>query len=332
MAHTIPMIRSAGLFPLLHWLRANGRSVPAHLDAAGLGFLAPDRPEVPVPLVSMLALFGMMGKAEGPDIAARAIAASSFAEMGALGQIVLGAPTPRIAIERVICALPLYSTHELLALTPAAGGARLEAGWSLVMPEEIMPLTQQYTAALVTKACAAAEGGSRLRISIAPDPVLGVAHLRPWLGDDLVARPGPQLAVDIDDATLDAPLLLAGAAAGAMPAWESLLGDGSIGHSVRLLVAAMAGDPPVTMARIADAAAMSTRSLQRALHAEGTSFRAIVDAVRREQALRRLPAANGPLSRVAHDTGYAAQSSLSRAVRRWTGVPPLALRAAAGRE
>lgn len=185
--------------------------------------------------------------------------------------------------------------------------------------------------ALLKKACAAAQDGGRVRISIAPDPVPGIAHLRPWLGDDIIARPGPRLAVDIDDAMLDAPLVFPGAGPGMRPAWESLLGDGSIRHSVRLLVAAMPIDPPVTMARIADAAVMSTRSLQRALREEGTSFRAIVDAVRRDRALLRLPAANGPLSRVAHDAGFAAQSSLSRAVRRWTGTQLQMLRAAAAR-
>jgi AraC-like DNA-binding protein len=71
------------------------------------------------------------------------------------------------------------------------------------------------------------------------------------------------------------------------------------------------------------------RTLQRRLAAEGTSFSALVEGVRREAALTGIagPASMADLSA---QIGYANQSSLTRAVRRWTGAPPVALRAPAG--
>jgi AraC-like DNA-binding protein len=67
---------------------------------------------------------------------------------------------------------------------------------------------------------------------------------------------------------------------------------------------------------------MSARSFQRGLTAEGASCRRLSDEMRRERAIAALPGGVGALSSVAAGLGYTAQSSLSRAVRRWTGVPP----------
>jgi AraC-like DNA-binding protein len=163
-----------------------------------------------------------------------------------------------------------------------------------------------------------------------------VEHLRKWLGNTLVPQPGPMLTIDLDDDMLDAPLPFDAAVAHdpAKPLahnWGSLSGDASFGHSVRLVISAMANAPPVTVARVAHAAGMSDRTLQRTLRGEGASFRRLVDAVRCDRALRMLPTRADPLALLAHDAGYAAQSSLSRAVRRWTGQPPRAVRAASAR-
>lgn len=68
------------------------------------------------------------------------------------------------------------------------------------------------------------------------------------------------------------------------------------------------------------------RALQRALAAEGTTFERLVDATRRDLALRLLGSRGVPLSTVARQLGYAEQSVLTRSCRRWFGMPPLAKR------
>jgi AraC-like DNA-binding protein len=111
--------------------------------------------------------------------------------------------------------------------------------------------------------------------------------------------------------------------------WSALKGDLSCRQSVRLLLRSMASDPPVTVERLARSGGISARSLQRLLAAEATSVRQLSDEVRREQALGALPESEADLVSVARDLGYSEQSSLSRAVRRWTGHSPKAFRAAA---
>jgi AraC-like DNA-binding protein len=70
----------------------------------------------------------------------------------------------------------------------------------------------------------------------------------------------------------------------------------------------------------------SVRQLQRHLAAAQLSFREVVAEVRRERALLQLRESRKPLAEIAAEAGYAELSSFHRAVRRWTGTTPLALR------
>jgi len=78
---------------------------------------------------------------------------------------------------------------------------------------------------------------------------------------------------------------------------------------------------------VAERLAISRRTLQRTLRDHGTSFSALVDDVRRAraQALLRSGAA---VAEVAWLLGYSEPSPFVRAVKRWTGASPSALRAA----
>ena len=101
---------------------------------------------------------------------------------------------------------------------------------------------------------------------------------------------------------------------------------------VRALLRQLLGTRSATQEGIARMLAVHSRTLQRRLRDEGTSFDAIKDEVRRamlEDLMRRpdVPA----LSQVAAMLGYAEQSALTRSCRRWFGVAPSALRSSAGR-
>jgi AraC-like DNA-binding protein len=71
---------------------------------------------------------------------------------------------------------------------------------------------------------------------------------------------------------------------------------------------------------------MSARQLQRRLAEQGQNFKDLVEQVRREQVLHALRHTGLPLAEVAQRAAYAEPSSLHRAVRRWTGLTPLAIR------
>lgn len=71
---------------------------------------------------------------------------------------------------------------------------------------------------------------------------------------------------------------------------------------------------------IARTLAISSRSFQRALAGEGTSYREVVDQVRRDLAAEHV-AAGTPLGESAARLGYSSPGSLSRALFRWGAKP-----------
>lgn len=70
----------------------------------------------------------------------------------------------------------------------------------------------------------------------------------------------------------------------------------------------------------------SMRQLQRRLAEQALSFKDLVEQVRREQVLHELRHTGLPLAEIAQRAAYAEPSSMHRAVRRWTGLTPLAVR------
>lgn len=68
--------------------------------------------------------------------------------------------------------------------------------------------------------------------------------------------------------------------------------------------------------------ALSTRSLQRRLSEEHTSFKEMLDRVRRELAKHYLESGEHSLSEISYLLGYGDQASFSRAFKRWFGASP----------
>ncbi|WP_372350268.1 AraC family transcriptional regulator [Streptomyces sp. KL116D] len=97
---------------------------------------------------------------------------------------------------------------------------------------------------------------------------------------------------------------------------------------VRAAVQESLGTRPVATHTVATLLSLHPRTLQRRLAAEGTSFGAVVDDVRRHTARRLLTTTDLPIGQIAALLGFAEQSALSRAARRWWDASPRAVRAA----
>jgi AraC-like DNA-binding protein len=82
---------------------------------------------------------------------------------------------------------------------------------------------------------------------------------------------------------------------------------------------------------VAKALGLADRTLQRHLHARGTSYRALVADAQREIALDRLRNTRDVLDTIAEECGFSCARALRRAVRRWVGVSPGEYRAQYGR-
>ncbi|MFF4323409.1 AraC family transcriptional regulator ligand-binding domain-containing protein [Streptomyces sp. NPDC001568] len=76
----------------------------------------------------------------------------------------------------------------------------------------------------------------------------------------------------------------------------------------------------------AEALNIGVRTLRRALHAEGTSWRELLDAARRDRTGRLLETTALPLDRIAPLVGLSGATALVRAFTRWEGMPPGAYR------
>ncbi|MEU8708457.1 AraC family transcriptional regulator [Streptomyces sp. NPDC048565] len=104
----------------------------------------------------------------------------------------------------------------------------------------------------------------------------------------------------------------------------------TVATKVRLALAETLGTVPPRLDNVARLLRTHPRTLQRRLAEEGTSFEALLGGVRREAAHRWITCTELPLGQVAALTGFAEQSSLAHAVRRWYGVSPRELRRAGG--
>ncbi|BDD93744.1 AraC family transcriptional regulator [Pandoraea sp. NE5] len=76
---------------------------------------------------------------------------------------------------------------------------------------------------------------------------------------------------------------------------------------------------------------LSVRTLCRRLSAEGTTFQAIKDELRRDLAIHRLTRSADAIAAIAYDIGFDDPSAFHRAFRHWTGSTPQAYRKAGPR-
>ncbi|UCV11947.1 AraC family transcriptional regulator [Dechloromonas denitrificans] len=79
----------------------------------------------------------------------------------------------------------------------------------------------------------------------------------------------------------------------------------------------------LSLENIADRLHLSPRTIHRRLDEEGSSFRGIKDALRRDMALARLTKTRDSIAQVAADLGYADTSAFYRAFVEWTGMAPV---------
>lgn len=88
----------------------------------------------------------------------------------------------------------------------------------------------------------------------------------------------------------------------------------------RLRDALPRGEPEA--ASVARTLGMSERTLHRRLQERGTTWRAVLDAFRRDESIRLLQSRHNALADIALAVGFSDQTAWTRAFRRWTGTSP----------
>jgi AraC-like DNA-binding protein len=98
--------------------------------------------------------------------------------------------------------------------------------------------------------------------------------------------------------------------------------SGPLGGRVHHMVVEQLGAAPLTVDVIAKALGVSRRTFSRRLTEQGTSFRAILDDVRREFACALLQDRSLSIADVAYFLQYSEPAGFNRSFRRWTGRTP----------
>jgi AraC-like DNA-binding protein len=86
------------------------------------------------------------------------------------------------------------------------------------------------------------------------------------------------------------------------------------------------GKGEVSVDRVADALSLSRQTLYRRLKADGTSFQDVLEAKRRQLALRYLGVDRQSVKATAYRLGFSDPAAFSRAFKRWTGLSPSSVR------
>ena len=108
---------------------------------------------------------------------------------------------------------------------------------------------------------------------------------------------------------------------------EMIVGDGTAAlPSVQALVGRLLPSGRVTLEFVAKQMNLHPKTLQRRLAAEGATFAAVVDTIRRDTAQRLLRDTRITMAHLASELGYSEQTVLTRSCHRWFGRGPAAYR------
>ncbi len=161
-----------------------------------------------------------------------------------------------------------------------------------------------------------------------PDP----APLRAFFGEHLEFA-APRSEIVLDRTLLDEPLTgtEAGLAAVLTRHAEAMLAQlpsapGPLTQRVSETLWHCLPDGVPSLGALAQRLAMSERTFQRRLGAEGVTLHELVDGTRRDMATRLLTDPQRSATEVAFLTGFSEASSFWRAFRRWTGTTPAGYR------
>lgn len=331
MQKTFPLIRAASMFPIISWLVAHHRPIEEYLHRAGLPHVWLDDPIQPVPMRAVADLVSIINTSEGPDLFMRVVEPGSVLELGGLGRAAAGSRTLRDALTRVSLLQPYHSTHAYYSIAPVPGGVALQHGWTIPLDPAALSAISGFVASLIQTLVTTLPEQEPVfrRVEIRAESQAALDQLRPYIRGDLVQATRPALSLTFSDAVLDTPLpraLSASARTMVPPDWRPLR-DLRFDEAARLVVRSMLKAGAPSAERLAYWSDMSLRSFQRRLGETGLSFSGIVESERRLLAEQALAGSRGTIGELAAHLGYARQSSLTRAVRRWTGSAPQDLRA-----
>ncbi|MDI1442829.1 AraC family transcriptional regulator [Polyangium sp. 6x1] len=316
---------------------ASGTDTTALCHAAGLSGEDLRSPETRVPLTSIYTLVEKAAAAIAEPLFGVRVASGVDVEIfDVLGFLVLTSPTFGVAMERTLRYQRLWNDGERYSLVVEAGRAHLR----------YEPFGAERRAHRLMAEMFAFDVGVNAPKLVAEPAFATAIRFRGEPSCDRAAYEAAFHAPVTFASPIDEVVLPANMFEKAMPlaneamhayfqrhadaALAQLGPEASLLSRLRTFVADRLPEGDASLAAAAASLGMSSRTLQRRLRAEGTSFEDLVDGVRRARAMAYLDA-RVSIAEVAYLLGYAEPSVFHRAFKRWTGMTPESWRAAEAR-
>jgi AraC-like DNA-binding protein len=320
------------VLPLIAFAKQRG----AVLDLPTLGLPAEPTDDTPVSPRVLGALFDAVAAAlDEPHLGLLLPAGLAFSRYELPDLAVRSSPTLRESLHRLSRYAPLLSDAVSFGFEERDGTGRFShrvAGH----PRGINRHLNEFAMAMGVHECSARTG--------LPMPVREVCFVNPrprsldalvaWFGTPALHFGRLENMLVFDAAVLDAPQKTADprmlqTAEGL--ADEAMRRRGAVTEGFRPVVErSLRGhleQGTLSIRAVALGLRMSTRTLQRRLGDEGTSYAQVLDEVREGLARVQVAAREPSLSEIAFGLGFAEFATFSRAFKRWTGMPPGAWRA-----
>lgn len=100
------------MLPLVRWIETNNHNSESYLVEADLDYWFALSPIDPIPLRNGIALLQALARDHGPDVGAQIVNQASFAELGFIGGVALGARSHWKHCTDSALQCPLHSSHE----------------------------------------------------------------------------------------------------------------------------------------------------------------------------------------------------------------------------
>ena len=324
----------------LGFLERQGHPLADVCRAADIGPAIVQQPNSRVPAAFMERLWPLGQQLTGdPDVGLHSAESYNPGALSIVGYVVLSCRTGAEALDRLTRYAPLLNEGLVVDLTERDGRMICRFG-----PNPDVDSFLHRDSRQVMETLAAGTVVTLQRLATGPlDPLeVTFRHSAPATISEHHRILGPVVTFDSAEdavvyrtATLETPFISADPAllevfeGDARVRLQALANRGGVsGRVLALLGKRLKGVVP-TLADVASELAMSERSIQRSLTEEQTSYRQLVDDVRKNLAIEYLSRPGTSATDVAFLLGFSEPSAFTRAFRRWTGNPPTEFRAAA---
>jgi AraC-like DNA-binding protein len=261
---------------------------------------------------------------------------SARQDVGILGPLAFALRHSATVGEGLECTSRYFFVHSnafsLSVRRAVAKGKMAELRFDLLVPD--IPLARQFWEVCLGTTCRVFRFLTRdaypIKAAHFPHaPLASVSTYRKQFGEAVLFEQA-QAALLVDNASLEVPLtecnqMLKEMALNYLDV--NFASAPSLSNRIRLALANALDSPQCRIEAMADLFNLHSRTLQRHLEAEGTTFEVLRDEARRDAARRYLTTTRLPLAQVAGLLGLSEQSALTRACKRWFDATPKSIRA-----